>query len=131
MVPSLLPAIFTVPKALGPVAGGGDFLLAVEHELDRGAGAAGQLGGGDALDVRAELAAEAAAHVVGDALHLGRRHAEPAGERRRRPRPCLRGGPDGQPAVRVPLGDQAVRFEALVGDDRHAVGALDGRVGRP
>ena len=32
-------------------------------------------------------------------------------------------------SVVVPLGDQAVRFEALVADDRHAVRRLDGRGG--
>ena len=55
------------------------------------------------------------------------RPASAAGRADRR----LRRGPDGQPAVLVPLGDQAVRLQALVGDDRHAVGALDDRLGRP
>ena len=114
-MPSFLPAILTVPKARGPVAAGGDFLVAVEHELDRGAGLAGQLGGGDALDVGAELAAEPAAHVVGDALDLGRRHAR-TGRPARPAVPtvaCVEAQTVSPPSC-VPLGDEAVRFQALV-----------------
>ena len=92
-------------------------------------GAAGKVGRGEALHVRPELAAEPAAHVVRDALHLGRRHAEPPGELLGGGDGRLRGGPDGQAAVGVPLGDESVRFEALVRDDRHAVGALGDGVG--
>ena len=89
-------------------------------------GLAGQLGGDVALDVGAELAAVTAAHVLRDALHLvlgqidhlawkvARQLLGRAGH-------GLRRRPDGQAAVLVPLGDQAVRLQALVADARRAV----------
>src|ERR1700732_1315254 len=61
-----------------PVTGRRELIGAVEHQLHRRARFLGEFGGDLALDVRAELAAEAAAHVMGDALHFRRRDLEVA-----------------------------------------------------
>src|SRR5262249_2853437 len=105
-----------------------DLLLAIEHDLDWRAGPPREIRRGEAPDARAELAAKPSAHVVCDALDLGRRNSES-------PRECagygdcrLRGAPDGQPAVVIPLRHQSVGFGALMRDDRATVRPLDGRV---
>src|SRR5260370_28234159 len=56
----------------GPIAGCRDLLGAIEHQLDRGAGFLGELGGGDSLDVGAEFTPKSAAHEMGDAFDLVR-----------------------------------------------------------
>ena len=69
-----------------------------------------------------------------DALHLARRQVdhlrrEVLGQLVRGAEDRLRGRPDGQSAILVPLGDEAVRLEALMADVRGAVLALDDGVG--
>src|SRR5262249_37481268 len=99
-----------LPGGGRPVAGGGGLGRAIEHQLDGRLGLEGQLGGGDALHVGAELAAEAAAHVVGDALDVdvGDARLEVPGQQVCREEDGLGRAPDGQ-VVALPLGDEAVR----------------------
>src|ERR1700722_6056423 len=53
------------------VAGSREFVGAIEHELHWRAGFLGEFGGDLSLNVRAELTAKPAAHVMSDALHFG------------------------------------------------------------
>ncbi len=106
----------------GPHASDGYFLSPVEHQFDRCPGAARQFHGGDALRTGVKLAAKTAAHVVGDAFDASGRELEAWAQLPGDFRNCLRRGPHGQVLlILVPLGDQAVRLQALVTDHRHAV----------
>ena len=124
MVPSFLPATLILPKALGRLPGDLLFGGAIEEELDRlAAGLLGEAGADFGPGSGAELAAEAAADVVhldldvgGGDFEVGRQGAGPAGDE-------LGGGP-GHYLVALPLNDVAVGFEAAVGDDGDAVGAI-------
>ncbi len=98
--------------------------LAIEHQLDRQLRDPGQLGADDALRVGRELAAEAAAHVLGDGVDVGLRDAEALRESLRALNHRLGRDPRGQ-LVAVPLADGAVRLEADVADHVRRVGRLD------
>ena len=84
MSPSWLAAILTVPWADGRMPPTVTSSARSSISLTGARGLAGQLGGGGALDVGAELAAEAAAHVMGDALDARRRDLEMHRQRVRR-----------------------------------------------
>ena len=83
-------------------------LVAREHELDRGAGAARERGR-DGLDARERLGAEGAAHRQRDDADVGLRQAERAGELAADVERGLRAGPDRQATV-PPLGEACVRL---------------------
>src|SRR5579875_3254752 len=109
----------------GPAAASSDLAGAIEHELDWRIGLPRQFGGHDALNIGTEFAAETTAHVVRDALDLIGRYAEVSRKDGSGSSDCLRRSPYGQLAVRIPFGNQAVRFQALMTNGWHAVAALD------
>jgi hypothetical protein len=76
------------------------------------------------LCIRAELAAEAAAHVLRDAVDVRLRDLQPLGELLRRLNHRLRRDPRGE-LVAVPLAHAAMRFEAHVRDHMGGIGRLD------
>src|SRR5690606_15221436 len=108
----------------GPVARRQVLLAAVEHQVHGRAGLPGQPGAGDALHVRTELAAEAAAHVLGDDADIRLRDAEARRETFGGAVDGLRAHPGRQP-VAFPLAHAAVRLERHVGLHLGAVGLLD------
>src|SRR5207237_601804 len=75
-----------------------------------------------------ELGAEPAAHELGDDPDLALIQVKDAGQLVADAAGALGGGVDGQ-AVRLPVGDDAVRLQGAVGLDLGAVGGLDGHVG--
>ena len=119
-VPSFFAPDLDLGEGRRAVAGHGQLGVAVEHQLDRRAGDLGELGAVDPPAVGAELAAEAAAHVLGDHPHVGGRDAEPLGELRGDPRDRLRRAPGGEVVRLRPVADLAVGLQAVVGHDRHA-----------
>ncbi len=108
-----------------PVTSYRDLRPAVQHQLHRRARQLGQLGALDAPAVDAELAAVAAAHVVGHHVDVGGRNTETLGELSGEPGHGLGGAPGVERVGSRPLADLAVGFHAIVGHRRHAVGALD------
>ena len=99
-------------------------LLAIEEQLDGDLGFLRELRADEALRVGAELAAEAAAHVLRDDADVGARNLEALREAVLRAVDALRGHPRRQ-LVAVPLADAAVRLHAHVRDDMRRIGLLD------
>ena len=114
----------------GTRAGDADLLVPVEHQLHRAAGVLRELGADDAPAVHAELAAEAAAHVLGLDVDVRGRNADLLAELRSDAGNRLGGGPERDRLFVLPLGDLAVGLEGAVGDLRHVVGAARLRRGR-
>jgi hypothetical protein len=108
----------------GPVAGDQVLVLAVEHDLDRRARRLRELRGDHELHVGAELAAEPAAHVVGDHPRVGLRNAETVRDAVARGVDPLRRHVQ-QQLVAVPLGNPAVGLERSVGLDLRLVEPFD------
>ena len=98
--------------------------LAVEHHLHRGAGLLGELCARHALDVRPELAAEPAAHELGNHADVRLRNAERLGKSFAGAVDGLRRHP-GRQVVALPLAHAPVCFERDVGLHLGLVAGLD------
>ena len=107
-----------------PVARRQVLVLAIEQQLDGGPGLPGELRADDALRVGSELAAEPAAHVLGDDADVGLRDVQRRGKLLARAVDGLRGRPGGQ-LVAVPLADTPVRLERHVRLHLRRVAGLD------
>ena len=115
----------------GRVARAQVLLLAVEHELDRSARGLREAAR-DHRELAArgrgcELAAETAAHMLGDHADLGARNPEGLGDAFLDREDALGRGVDRE-LVAVPLRDHAVGFERRVGVNGNPVRALDAHV---
>jgi hypothetical protein len=128
-MPSAPTPAFDLRERRRPVAGRQMLFLAVEHHLHGRARLLRELGADDALDVRAELAAEPAAHVLGDDADIRLRNPERLGEAFARAVHGLRRCPRRQ-VVALPLADAAVRLEADVRQHLRLVAGLDDVRGR-
>src|SRR4051812_18552011 len=96
----------------------------IEHQLHGQLRLLRKLRADEALDIRSELAAEAAAHVLRDHADVCLRNLETVGE----PDPALMGALRRYPRrqlVAVPLADAAVRLEADVRDHMRGVRRVD------
>src|SRR5690349_4313245 len=109
----------------GAVAGSDVLFFTAEHVLDGAAQTVRGIGGEQAGLVRAELAAEAATHVLLDGAHLILAQAERLGDGAAHAEDVLGGAIDGEGAA-VPLGRGAVGFHAVV----HGGGRLEARLDR-
>src|ERR1035438_7285309 len=98
----------------GAIADGEMFLLAIEHESNRGSGLAGERGVDDSRIACAELCAESASHVFGDDAHLGFGKVEKAGKLLANAGCSLGGCIDGE-LLGLPVSHHPVRFERGVG----------------
>ena len=108
----------------GPIADRQMLFLAIEHHLHRRAGLLGQLRARHALDVGPELAAEPAAHELGNHADVRLRNAERLGESFARAVNGLRRRP-GRQVFALPLAHAAVRFERDVRLHLRLVAGLD------
>jgi hypothetical protein len=127
MVPSLLRADLDGHERARGVAGAEVLLVAVEHQLDRRARRLREPAGDDREGApggrRAELAAEAAAHVLAQHAHVLAVDAERLGDTFAHGEERLRRGVDRE-LVAFPGRDDAVRLERRVGVDGAVVAAL-------
>src|SRR5439155_3569599 len=105
-----------------PVAGIEMLLFAIEHQLDRRLRLLRELRADQSLGVRTELAAEPAAHVLRDAVHVRLRNLESLRELLRRLNHRLRRDP-GRQLVAIPLADTTVCLET---DVRNHMGGVRG-----
>src|SRR5687768_4906355 len=97
--------------------------LSIEHQLHRCTGLFREPGANHPLGIRAELAAEAASHELGDHSYVRLRNLERLREAFTGAVDGLRRNPGGQP-VSVPLADASVRFETNVSLNLRRVGSL-------
>lgn len=114
----------------GTVSGDHTFLATGEHESNGGFGDLGQSSGEDGFFAGAEFAAESAAHKVADDAYFVGFEVEGSGQTVAHAEDALGGSPNGQfGLVVVPLGDDAVGFEAGVNLNLSGIGSFDDRVG--
>ena len=107
----------------------GEVLLATrEHTADRAAEPHGEERGDDPVLVRAELRAEATAHVLADHANLRRLQLERVFQHVAHAEHRLRRFPHREP-IAVPRCDRAVRLEGVVHLRGRSVGDVDGHVG--
>ena len=111
-------------KRRRPVAGREVLFLAIEHQLDRRVGGLRETRADQALRIGGELAAEAAAHELGDHANVGLRDLEAGGEALARAVHRLRRDPRRE-VLAVPFADAAVRLERRVRLHLRRVGAFD------
>ena len=108
-----------------PIARGEMLFLAIEHQLHRRIRGFCKPRAQQALHVGPELAAEPAAHELGDHAHVGLRNLEALREALARAVHRLCRHPRGE-ILAVPLAHATVRFERGMGLDLGGVGAVDG-----
>ena len=100
------------------------FLLAIEHQLDRCLRRPGQPGADEPLCVGTKLAAETAAHELGDHADVRLRNLQATRETLTRPVDGLRRHP-GREVLAVPFAQATVGFERHMRLHLRRVGALD------
>ncbi len=122
--PLAIGANLDVGKARGAATGDFQFLIAVEHQLDRPAQLLGKPGGQYAPAIGGKLAAEPAADVVAMYGHVVGRDSQRSAQLAGCARDVLRGKVRGQLAI-LPVGRGAVGLQAHVRNGANAVAAFD------